>query len=253
MSMNFAGGLFIATSVEGIYTSTDGNNWHLADEPNGYKSCYFGAVFGNGLFVSVGNGIATRSNYIDQINWSTIATSKDATSWNVGSAQTPPSRLLMGSLLNEHRLIVHGPLHLVLVSADGENWTTEDKIEIPGTVYGNKMGYYSGKAPVVLSSKDGVVWRRMKPTKIDDPVLLTTNQSAQASEKMENGVGITLNGLPYKLNITAEIGQHMEIQASTNLIDWNTISTITNAIAPLDFTDPDATNFPVRFYRLKIP
>jgi hypothetical protein len=43
-----------------------------------------------------------------------------------------------------------------------------------------------------------------------------------------------------------------ELQASSNLVSWNTLSVITTAVTETNtilLTDPLATNFPVRFYR----
>ena len=42
-----------------------------------------------------------------------------------------------------------------------------------------------------------------------------------------------------------------EIQASTNLVDWTSLLTVTNSTGPISFTDP-ATNFPRRFYRARL-
>ena len=42
-----------------------------------------------------------------------------------------------------------------------------------------------------------------------------------------------------------------EIQASTNLVDWTSLLTVTNSTGPIPFTDP-ATNFPRRFYRARL-
>jgi hypothetical protein len=41
----------------------------------------------------------------------------------------------------------------------------------------------------------------------------------------------------------------VEIQASTNLVDWTSLATLTNQTGTLPFTDTDST-FPRRFYRL---
>jgi hemin uptake protein HemP len=108
---------------------------------------------------------------------------------------------------------------------------------------------------VVLTSKDGIVWTRLAPIHSDRPAPIPTpaitgnNQNAVISE---NVVAIELNGQAYKLNLTASIGQSMEVQASTNLESWDTLTTITNNGGILNFVDHDATNYPMRFYRLKL-
>jgi hypothetical protein len=39
------------------------------------------------------------------------------------------------------------------------------------------------------------------------------------------------------------------VQASSNLIDWVTISNVISAVSPVTITDPQAGNFARRFYR----
>jgi uncharacterized delta-60 repeat protein len=47
-----------------------------------------------------------------------------------------------------------------------------------------------------------------------------------------------------------DIGLVVEIQASTNLVDWSPLLSLTNLLGTVPFTD-NATNFPHRFYRLR--
>lgn len=249
-SLAFGGGVFVATTDEGIFTSRDGNRWDPSTEPGGFKSCYYGASFGNGIFVAVGDGWAVGSNHV-RILWRTIATSRNGGPWEL--SQTPPSRLLWGHLIDEKTFFTvsfRAPIRLL--SNDGETWAAPDKIPISGNVAGNQAVFYSGSRPVVLSSKDGIVWTRLRPVSTDRPVPVVVASGTQSAVKSENGALIDLNGQAYKLNLTAEIGQLMEVQASTNLQDWITLTTITNTGGVLHFVDSDMTNYPMRFYRLKL-
>jgi hypothetical protein len=54
------------------------------------------------------------------------------------------------------------------------------------------------------------------------------------------------NGNQFQFSVAGVAGFNYAVQATTNLTDW--ISLITNA-APFTFTDPDASNFPQRYYR----
>jgi hypothetical protein len=56
-----------------------------------------------------------------------------------------------------------------------------------------------------------------------------------------------------QFNISGRPGAVILVQASTNLLDWQTISTLTNASGTLPFLDPAATNYGVRFYRCIMP
>jgi hyaluronate lyase len=57
---------------------------------------------------------------------------------------------------------------------------------------------------------------------------------------------------PAVLQVGATVGANCQIQASTNLLDWETVFT-TNASAPLfEWSDPAASQWPRRFYRALI-
>jgi len=246
-SLNFGGGRFIATSTEGVYTSINGNSWIPSTEPYGFKSSYSGAAFGNGTFVAVGDGSTIGTNH-NRTFWATIATSKDANTWEL--SQTPPSRLTWGPLEDDKRFRLPVGPRMILMPMDEDTWIAPDKISVPGAVFGNIICFYYGdlSRQVVLASKDGVVWTRLGFSHSDHPNSIVTTNSIQSA----NGVLVELNGLSYKLNLTVEIGQSMEIQASTNLVAWEILTTITNTGGILKYTDSDATNYPMRFYRLKL-
>ena len=57
----------------------------------------------------------------------------------------------------------------------------------------------------------------------------------------------------FRFSVDGEAGRNWEISASTNLLDW---LTLTNVLAPgsvFQFSDPAATNFPRRYYRASQP
>jgi hypothetical protein len=56
------------------------------------------------------------------------------------------------------------------------------------------------------------------------------------------------SGTQFQLTVTSEKGLCFEIQASTNLVDWTPISTLTNGTGVTNCTDP-ILNLPRRFYR----
>jgi len=57
------------------------------------------------------------------------------------------------------------------------------------------------------------------------------------------------NGV-FQLQLSATPNQTYVLQASTNLMQWFPISTSTPAASTFNLSDPDATNFPSRFYRV---
>jgi uncharacterized repeat protein (TIGR03806 family) len=61
--------------------------------------------------------------------------------------------------------------------------------------------------------------------------------------------GTFSNGV-FQLQLTAAPNQNYILQASTNLTDWISIGTNTPIASPFYLTDPNATNFSQRFYRV---
>jgi len=52
-----------------------------------------------------------------------------------------------------------------------------------------------------------------------------------------------------RLTLWGQPGAAYEIHASTNLMDWALLDTVTNQLGTMQFTDTSATNFSRRFYR----
>jgi hypothetical protein len=58
---------------------------------------------------------------------------------------------------------------------------------------------------------------------------------------LANGtVAVTINGA---------LGDTWQIQASTNLVNWSPLATVTITNVPMQFLDEGAANLPQRFYR----
>ncbi|HEX5398285.1 MAG TPA: hypothetical protein VFY06_04480 [Verrucomicrobiae bacterium] len=95
--LTFGGGRFIATAFGVISTSKDGMHWTPS---TGLNSEYFGAAYGNGVYVAVGNGVVTKDNNTVSLSAVTITHSKDEITWE--PSQCPPSRLLWGNIINKH-------------------------------------------------------------------------------------------------------------------------------------------------------
>ncbi len=51
------------------------------------------------------------------------------------------------------------------------------------------------------------------------------------------------------VTIAGALGDTWQIQASTDLLNWSTLSTVTITNVPMQFLDEGATNLPHRFYR----
>jgi hypothetical protein len=63
------------------------------------------------------------------------------------------------------------------------------------------------------------------------------------------GVGVQFGQFGFP--ITAAVGQTIIVEASTDLLDWQPISTNILSGSSVNFTDSDWTNYPHRFYRTR--
>ena len=61
--------------------------------------------------------------------------------------------------------------------------------------------------------------------------------------------GMYLGGTGFQIAVTNTSTNSLVIQASSNFVDWLSIFTNVPPPSSFIFTDPDATNFPYRFYR----
>jgi hypothetical protein len=61
--------------------------------------------------------------------------------------------------------------------------------------------------------------------------------------------GLLLGGNS-QLTFNGNLGQAYMLQASTNLIDWETVLTFTCTNSPMVVVDPDVGNHQRRFYRI---
>jgi hypothetical protein len=57
----------------------------------------------------------------------------------------------------------------------------------------------------------------------------------------------------FTLGFNAGTGGSFVIEASTNLVNWVVLTNVANASGPVQITDSGASQFPQRFYRLRIP
>ena len=80
-----------------------------------------------------------------------------------------------------------------------------------------------------------------------------SNKAATINPEVSDvGIEFQLNGKSYQLNLSAKVGQIYQLQASADLEHWMYLATLTNSGTILNFIDHDVTNYPQRFYRLKL-
>ncbi len=62
--------------------------------------------------------------------------------------------------------------------------------------------------------------------------------------------GFLVNG-QFQLGFVGMVSSNYVLQATTNFINWTPVSTNTDVTNPLNLSDPNATNYPYRFYRVQ--
>jgi len=61
-----------------------------------------------------------------------------------------------------------------------------------------------------------------------------------------------LSGERLALTIAGDVGPDYAVQASTNLVNWQTIFTTNSPVTPFDFADPNTGSYSERFYRIAV-
>lgn len=228
-----------------------------------------------------------RSGASPEISLPWFELSADGTNWtHLGPATRVPGGWRMNTTL-----IALNSYIRARGFASGGRWNgslslIEDQIQVPASarpvvvsgdvafgVQSNRFGFtvraLSGQAIVVEATTDFHTW-----------VPLQTNFVTSAAEFVfrDSQLGVhahrfyraraftgslpppsirTSLGVPgndgFGLDCSAIAGQTIVIDASSNLVDWLPLQTNEMGVEPLYFRDSSATNYPVRFYRLRVP
>ena len=56
----------------------------------------------------------------------------------------------------------------------------------------------------------------------------------------------------FSLAVNGQTGPDYAVQASTNLVDWQSVFTTNSAVMPFEWTDPNTSLLPLRFYRIVV-
>jgi len=197
-----------------ILTSVDGMTWNQTISEDYSLQ---GITYGHGQFVAV--------------NGSTVMTSVDGVVWNRFNSGTPTSTSTQGLqhvVYADGQFVAVGELGAIATSSDGATWKSrisKTSNELSGVAYGNGTFVVVGFAGTILQS--GKVGPRLG-------IQLQPGDLVQG----------TINGAA---------GQTYLVQASSDLIDWMTLTNVVSTNASAPFFDADPTNFSRRFYRTLVP
>lgn len=65
-------------------------------------------------------------------------------------------------------------------------------------------------------------------------------------------IGGSLSNGAISLQVQGDIGQNYEVDVSTDLVNWSSWTTVSNSTGTISLSDSEATNFPQRFYRVRL-
>src|SRR5665213_2086121 len=259
----FAQNLFVtADGSRGNYTamsaSKDGASWNQTTFTGGLFSKI---AYGNGQFVAVGGGINGNSG-------GSILMSSDASNWSEIDNMTPQG--FVGVAFGNNQFVAVTSGGETLISPDGTSWPLPNGSGINfdsgndiilSLTFGNGQ-FVAGGARLKYSSSDGVSWTT-HIAGTDQAIVQGSLSYLNGSfwESGNNGAILECRVVPQLGAITrltngvaqmAVVGVNARtnsIQASTNLVNWVTLTNVslTNGIG--QFSDLSATNLNSRFYR----
>ncbi|MSU60168.1 MAG: hypothetical protein EXS35_18690 [Pedosphaera sp.] len=79
---------------------------------------------------------------------------------------------------------------------------------------------------------------------------LSATQSFSVMVNLPTQPNLQVSGNPINLLVSGDAGPDYTVQSSTNLADWLNLFTTNSPALPFNWSDPNAGNFPQRFYRI---
>jgi hypothetical protein len=122
--------------------------------------------------------------------------------------------------------------------------------------WSGEVGWITFSFPITTAGWHVLEWSYTKDPSVSDgldggfidnvtlPINVGTNSSSPASLQLQRQVDGT-----FFLNVTGQTNQQYVVQSSTNLVDWQNISTNFATGGLFRFLDPSSTTVPFQFYR----
>jgi hypothetical protein len=247
----YGAGKFVAVGTQGvILTSANGSTW--APQNAGLTANLRGAAYGNGLFV-----VGTGSGFL---------TSTDAVAWTEQDL-TVPGANVAGLGYGNGLFVAVGSGGLILTSTDAVDWVTSASgttADLNRVAYGDGTFLITGWSGTLLTSTSGADWVSRNSGTMSTlrgaafgqgTFVVVGDFGAILQSGVLPSLGARLTPVPgwtdgvFGLSLSASLGGQWEVQASTNLLNWTPLGTITITNAVMPFTDTGAANFHQRFYR----
>jgi hypothetical protein len=257
----YANGQWIVVGTQGtIVSSADGVNWTTAYTSPPYD--LNDVAYGNGMFLVAGDGAFNQNGSLfrstDGSAWTQVNffgsknlrgvtftnglflfTANDGFIFTTTNAVTFSSQNVLGGFLAAENLraagrvnglwIVVGNDGTIITSPDTTNWTYRASRTFENL---HQVAWLDGRF-VTIGNRGNVLQSGRMDSVFESPRFLP-------------GIGLSL---PFQ----GILNHPYQIQASTNLVDWNNLLTFTNQSERAEFTDTNAVQLPLRFYRLSEP
>jgi sugar lactone lactonase YvrE len=257
--MTCGGGVFVAIGglndtnrIERghILASSNLVNWIATDfAPTNSLS---DVAYGDGLFVTLLNRSRTEAD---------ILTSMNGWSWN--TAASFPTIELRSVAYGHGRFVVGTSAGTVITSPDGITWKEQ---AVAGVYYFSRVFFGNGvflawANGTLWISADGVAWKEcaippvsyFQSVGVGEGTFLVLGDDSvlyQSGPIERVGSPRWLPNLDLEWTVTGAPHLNYRIEFSEDLLDWRTLTHLTNAPATSPFTDPDASTRPSRFYRV---
>jgi hypothetical protein len=119
-----------------------------------------------------------------------------------------------------------------------------------GAAVGSNSGVFTWRPPVASAGTSNYI--AVVVTDNGSPNLSATNHFAVSVNPVAqptSSAAAYSNG-QFSMTINGDTGPDYIIQVSTNLVDWQSLSTNSSPNVPFLFTDPNAVTLPIKFYRV---
>ncbi|MGO8697308.1 MAG: hypothetical protein ACLQVY_06280 [Limisphaerales bacterium] len=217
MGICYGNGLFVVVAWDGtIASSADGKKWTLSANQPSTMSELFGVGYGNKQFVAVGES-------------GMIETSPDATEWTLQTNYAVAASLLRSVAWGDDEFVAVGDGGWT-VRGNGSDWTSSSSAtvnDLYSVIFTNGSFVAVGDNGTIMVTPRSAV-----------PFLLSAAFLANGS------LQLTLRGTP---------GSTYAIEASTDLIHWSQLASLTLTSAAGQSVDSSASRVAgARFYRAKL-
>ncbi len=252
----YATNQWIVVGTEGtIVRSTDGLNWTATSTGPPYD--LNDVAYGNGLFLVAGDGPGSSNG--------SLFSSVDGVCWR--QAEFYPGKNMRGITFANGQFLIAANDGAIFTTTNGFTFATRSvsSENLRAAAWAQGLWIVVGNDGTILTSPDSLQWTRRasrtfenqhQVALLDGKFVVVGNrggilQSGRFGAELEPPV--LTGGGGFRWPFKGVIDQVYQVQASTNLVDWDGLWTFTNRSEHGEFFDPNGWRWSRRFYRLTLP